>query len=290
MSEILKVARRSVKPSYAIRAWHRVQERVRSPRARRAIARVVALFRPGVHHVHDERDAQLLSSGFVLMPGFLSSERAKELRDLIAGYDCMDPWKPELGSFRHDSAPRGVHVADVPAAPCISALHEIAYDPRLLSLVSGYFGCRPYLDSIQVWWSLTGNMEPEEAENFHRDNDSIRFLKLFLYLTDVEETDGPHKFVIGSHRIGKLLARRRFSDAEVEGAFGADSVKTFTGVAGDAFIEDTWGIHKGQLPQKGKRLLAQIRYSIMPTVFRSPVLLEAVPEFDRRAVSSLLHV
>jgi len=187
------------------------------------------------------------------------------------------------------AAPENTHVADIPAAPTIPELHEIALDQRLLDMASAYFGCRPYLDSIQAWWSLSGNSEPEEAENYHRDNDSIRFLKFFLYLTDVGPTQGPHKFVRGSHRDGRMLERRRYSDAEVESSLGLDRVMSITGNAGDAFMEDTWGLHKGQMPLESVRLLVQFRYSITPTVFRSPLIVKPEGNYDRRAVTSLLY-
>jgi hypothetical protein len=143
-------------------------------------------------------------------------------------------------------------------------------------LVTDYFGCTPYLDSIQAWWSISGHDEPEEAERFHRDNDSIRFLKFFLYLTDVSAENGPHVYAAGSHRSSRLIERRRLSDQEVHDAFGAD-ILSMTGSSGDAFLEDTFGIHKGQLPRSGRRLLVQFRYSVTETIFRSPILVAASP-------------
>lgn len=288
-AEILKVTAGPIKPSIPIRLWHRVQERIRPPAVRRAIAGAVASCRPRGDLQRDPQDQVLSRDGVVLMPGFLSPAQAAHLRAMLETHQCKDPWKPERGWFRHDAAPANTHVADIPAAPTIAALHELALDPRLLRICTAYFGCRPYLDSIQAWWSLSGNEQPEEAENFHRDNDSIRFLKFFLYLTDVGPEYGPHKFVIGSHREGRLLERRRYRDNEVEDAFGPDRVATMTGVAGDAFIEDTWGLHKGQLPQTGSRLLVQFRYSVTPTVFRSPLIVMPAREYDRRCVTSLLY-
>jgi hypothetical protein len=272
-----------------IRAWHRFQERLRAPSVRRAIANAIALFRPGAALDARSEDATLQRDGVALLPRYISVERANELRKLLEKHECINPWKPALGKFRYDAAPANTHVADIPVAPTIAELHELALDPRLLRLAGVYFGCRPYLDSIQAWWSLPGNEEPEEAENFHRDNDSIRFLKFFLYLTDVDEEHGPHEFVVGSHREGKLLDRRRLTDAEVLAAFGPDRIKTMMGVAGDAFIEDTWGVHKGQLPRAGHRLLVQFRYSIMPTVFRSPLVVRPRAHYDKRSVTSLLY-
>jgi hypothetical protein len=279
-----------LKPSIPIRAWHRLQERVRIPAVRRGISKTIALFRPGVgSDVSRGSVSALEQDGVSLFPAFLSSSRAQELRALLERFPCVDPWKPQRGQFSWSAAPPNTHVADIPAAPTVAELHAIALDYRLLGMAAAYFGCRPYLDSIQAWWSLSGNSEPEEAENYHRDNDSIRFLKFFLYLTDVGGDQGPHKFVRGSHREGRLLKRRRYSDGEVEGVLGKERVMTITGNAGDAFMEDTWGLHKGQMPVNSFRLLVQFRYSIMPTVFRSPLIVRPDREYDKRAVTSLLY-
>jgi hypothetical protein len=144
----------------------------------------------------------------------------------------------------------------------------------LVDLVASYFGCTPVLDSIQAWWSYPGNDTAKEAENFHRDNESIRFLKFFIYLTDVDSETGPHVLVEGSSSSPKLTMLRRLSDNEVETEFGAERIKCIFGKAGDAFIEDTFGIHKGQLPKSKRRLLVQFRYSVLPTIFRSPIVVE----------------
>lgn len=289
MFDKLEVLAGPLKPSLTIRAWHRLQERLRPPAARRAVASAIARFRPHTEVESRAEDETLRDDGVVMMPGYMPTAQARTLREMLEQFECVDPWNPHTGRFRYDNAPANTHVADIPVAPTIAQLHEIALDPRLLRLAGVYFGCRPYLDSIQAWWSLSGNEQPQEAENFHRDNDSIRFLKFFLYLTDVGEDHGPHKFVAGSHREGKLLDRRRHTDAEVDAAFGAARIRTMTGQAGDAFIEDTWGMHKGQLPRAGRRLLVQFRYSIMPTVFRSPLIVRPLAGYDSDRVTSLLY-
>lgn len=287
--EILPLKRKLTRPSIPVYVFHRFQERVRSPRMRKRLSDAIGLFRPKSRAASRPDLALLNRDGVMLFPGYLTSEQAGALREILSGMKCRDPWKPEQGTFALEDAPAGTHVADIPDAPLLKAAHEIAFDERLLAIAAEYFGSVPYVDSIQAWWSLSGNEEPEEAENFHRDNDGIRFLKFFLYLTDVEDEHGPHKFVKGSHVDGKLLAARRLTDPEVETAFGAERILTMKGKAGDAFIEDTFGVHKGQLPVSGTRLLFQVRYSITPTIFRSRVTVgEPAPARENRSIS-LIH-
>jgi hypothetical protein len=237
--------------------------------------------------VDDAAFEQLLADGVLFFPGFLTPRQAEALRQQLEPFECQDPWTPRAPRFALRDAPPGTHVAEIPAAPTLLSLQQYAVDPRLVDLTARYFGCKPYLDSIQAWWSLSGNERPQEAENFHRDNDSIRFLKFFLYLTDVTPDSGPHKFVRGSHAEGRLLERRRHTDEEVSAAFGSQRILEITGKAGDAFIEDTFGMHKGQMPRTGIRLLVQFRYSLTPSVFRSPVIVKG--ESPWRDVTSLLH-
>ena len=114
---------------------------------------------------------------------------------------------------------------------------------------------------------MPGHERPEQAENLHRDNDVIRFLKYFIYLTEVTEESGPHIFVESSHTVSKGLDIRLYQDNEVETLFNKDKFRKFIGKKGLSFMEDTYGFHKGQPAKTQKRLLLQIRYSIMPTIF-----------------------
>lgn len=287
-----EISRSDVIPSIPVRVWHRLQERVRAPSRRRDTASLLAKFRPAApaNGADDpEKDAILARDGVVFYPQFISRETADELHDLLTGFEIVDPWKPQNGKFRLDSVPANTHVGDIPIAPALRALQDLALDSRLVNLAARYFGCKPYLDSIQAWWSFSGNEVAEEAENFHRDNDSIRFLKFFLYLTDVDSNCGPHKFVVRSQAEPALLERRRYTDDEVIAAFGADRILEVHGRAGDAFMEDTFGLHKGQLPRTGRRLLAQFRYSVTPSIFRSRIVVREPLAPPRKDVTSLVH-
>jgi hypothetical protein len=189
------VVRAGVLPSYLVRAWHRAQERLRSPRPRKAVARLLASFRPraenlGTNVPASEHEA-FDRDGVVFFRGFISPEEAAKLRELLGRFECHDPWHKSQGNFRIEAAPPGTHVAEIVEAPTLQALQRLALDPRLIDIASKYLGCKPYLDCVSAWWSIPGNDSPQEAENFHRDNDSIRFLKFFLYLTDVNADCGP---------------------------------------------------------------------------------------------------
>ena len=140
----------------------------------------------------------------------------------------------------------------------------IANHPELLAAAAAYLGCKPTISSLSVWWSLPADGSAQEAENYHRDVDEWRFVKLFVYLSDVDEDAGPHCFVRGSHRHPGFLRIRRIPDPEVEAAFRPEDQLKIQGRTGDAFLEDTFGLHKGQPPRQRRRLLLQVQYSINP--------------------------
>ena len=151
----------------------------------------------------------------------------------------------------------------------------IANDPRVLGLVEAWMGVKPTLAALRVWWSTpTATGEPEHAELFHRDVDDLQFIKLFVYLTDVGEDTGPHIFVEGWQRIDKLTRIARYTDEQVAEAFGEDAIRRFTGPAGTAFLENTYGMHRGLPPRAGPRLIFQPLYAQRPLIFgpKRPVI------------------
>ena len=102
-----------------------------------------------------------------------------------------------------------------------------------------------------------------------------------MYLTDVDETSGPHVFMPRTHDATTVKAARqrwtggddefdswyfrtlRKSDEDTIRVFEEAPV-TLTGNAGSTFLVNTRGIHKGMLPETSDRLLAQVLYSVTP--------------------------
>jgi hypothetical protein len=124
---------------------------------------------------------------------------------------------------------------------------------------------------VNSWWSSPAEGPPEEAELFHRDKDDWRFLKLFVYLTDVDEQAGPHVYVPTSHRYkgAEFSRQRRYDESEVLHVFGQRGIHRFMGQRGTSFLENTYGLHRGLPPKRGRRLILQVTYSLFP-LFGSP--------------------
>ncbi|PTU32366.1 phytanoyl-CoA dioxygenase family protein [Stenotrophobium rhamnosiphilum] len=254
--------------------WWRfyLQRSVIGPVSRRAVTRLMARFRPP-HALKAEISPNvgqalqaLLTSGLVRLRDMLSAEDCDALMEYFLRHEVRDAYRPENGSFLPDSERRHPlsHVAHHQARDIVLAprLLAVANDPEILDIAGRYLGCKPTLAYLAVWWSYPTEIGAQQAENFHRDVDDWRFLKLFVCLSDVGPDNGPHKYVTNSVESEKLREIRRFTDQEVESVFGIENIKCLTGHPGQAFLEDTFGIHKGQPVKQGRRLMFQAVYSM----------------------------
>lgn len=258
-------------------------QQVRPPRARERVSQAIALWLPDAESdARGEAAAEKIrTDGFVALDRPVPPHKLRRVRAELEKKPCFDAWRPERGFFPLDCAPKdssNAHVADVAS---IREAVEIANEPFILSAVSAYLGCKPTIDDILAWWSLPRRPAPLEEQFFHRDQDSIRFVKLFIYLSNVGEDDGPHVFVRGSHRSNVLLeGGRRFTDDEVLSRVPAEDIVRFTGPFGTAFLEDTYGLHKGAMPTSGARLLLQVRYTMLPSAFVAQRKIAETAGFD----------
>jgi len=134
----------------------------------------------------------------------------------------------------------------------------------VLHLAERYLGCAPTLSSLAVRWSFPAASGAVDTQSFHRDPDDWKFIKFFVYLTDVDPEAGPHIFVSKSHKTAGRLRERPYSPEEVEKLYGKDAVLTINGPAGTCFVADTYGVHRGAVPSKRPRLILQAQYSLLP--------------------------
>ncbi|HEV7801727.1 MAG TPA: phytanoyl-CoA dioxygenase family protein [Burkholderiales bacterium] len=136
------------------------------------------------------------------------------------------------------------------------AFRQTWLDPYLLDIVTSYMGIVPKLSEAYVRRNFPA---PHRTMNhyWHRDlNAPVHLLKIFFFLSDCGEENGPHDFVRASHKnLDVLNGKRYFSDDEVDCAYppgGKDRIVSIV-KAGTVVIEDTRGLHRAQLPQAGFR-------------------------------------
>jgi hypothetical protein len=257
-----------------------IQRQVTDPARRERMAERAARRRPPSPPLEPSMAghiASLRTEGIALLGELLTSAQCDEL---VAHFEAMpvkDPYRRELPAFLPNGARpcTETHVAFYEPHEVLGAPHllALANRPELLSLASAFLGCKPTIGYLACWWSFATGMAAQQAENFHRDLDDWRFVKLFVYLTDVGEGQGPHIYVSRSAEDTQLRHIRRYSDAEVAAAYPTDDIRALTGPRGGGFMENTVGMHKGQPVRAGRRLMFQAVYSVQPLPYgpRAPV-------------------
>ena len=152
----------------------------------------------------------------------------------------------------------------------IGEVQKLAFDKNLLNLVSQFLGSEPVLCQTNCWWSVAKSTHRSNlsanAQLFHQDTEYLKFVKVFIYLTDVEENNGPHQYVQGTSKIAQdklgegYKPSNRVGDEKVFDLFGKENILTFKGKKGSVIIEDTFGLHKGTPVVEGSSLLLQLEY------------------------------
>lgn len=208
----------------------------------------------------------LRQEGFVFLENLVTIEDLDKIIVALHDKPCTNLYHPHLGSFSADNPPPESHLAHYAREDIvpISAALKIANNEEILALVQGYLGCKPVISNLLVWWSYPERKKPEYAQLYHRDFDDIRFIKLFVYLTDVDENSGPHVYIKNTVNANKFRRPTRLSDEKIAKNFPLEDKVVFCGKKGTVFLEDTFGLHKGQLPYEKKRLILQVEYAVNP--------------------------
>lgn len=122
----------------------------------------------------------------------------------------------------------------------IVAPHLLERALALTDVAAAYLGRDPpTLYSANAFWTRPGGAELRaDIQAYHRDEDDVSFLVMFVFLTDVlTEADGPQDLV------------------------GPDGVvRTTCGPAGTVFLADTSRLHRGHKPRSRERGLAWFRW------------------------------
>jgi hypothetical protein len=142
-------------------------------------------------------------------------------------------------------------------------------DQSFIALTQSYLGSKPVCDVMTMWWHTAFSKQPDKdaAQFWHFDMDRIKWLKFFVYLTDVGPENGPHCFVKGSHKTGGIAATlrakgySRLTDEEVNECYPLERIVEFCAPRGTVVVEDTRGLHKGKHVQSGDRLMLQLQFS-----------------------------
>jgi hypothetical protein len=186
-------------------------------------------------------------------PALVRPRESHDGKSIAAIYDPAGP----LGAYYRFKPSDVINHRDVQA---------LMAETLLVELAQAYLGAEPVADFIRMWW-YSASSHPESAQLYHCDMSRIKWVRFFVYLTEVGPGNGPHCFVTGTHRTGGIPGRflergyAHVSDEEISRHFGPDDIVEFLGPRGTIIAADTRGLHKGQQVRIGHRLILQIQFS-----------------------------
>jgi hypothetical protein len=207
--------------------------------------------------------AQLRQDGMTSLEPLLTTAQVDALATYFQGQPVIGPDGAPMSPAQ---LPPGTAAAPYPLEVVLACpgLLEVLNAPEVLALASAYLRCKPTLSSVGVRWSFPRADRQARTQEYHRDLDDWRFLKLFIYLTDVDEGGGPHSYVRGSHKTGFGLKALAYARDDIERRYGSEAIADVLGARGTTFMADTLGIHCGLPPTERPRLILQVQYSLLP--------------------------
>jgi hypothetical protein len=205
---------------------------------------------------------ELDERGFLPVQPVLNSKQIEEMRVYLARQPAYDGKRELLANAETRDALR----ARYPMRTIVECPHALAAinNPQVLKIAEGFLGCKPTIAAVGLHWSYPSSRSPEDVQRFHRDTEAWSLLNMFVYLTDVDEGGGPHRYVLGSHRTRGRLRLAPYSEAHVRERYDSKNVHTVVGPRGTTFVENGWGIHEGQPPSDKPRLMLSVMYSVGP--------------------------
>jgi hypothetical protein len=201
---------------------------------------------------HDpDKELFLKENGYVILDNFLSETEADKILELtkdVPGYNyhiAAKSYNRKTAVF-NDELDWNIMSYEPSLLFQSHVLMDKINQSSLLSLVQSYLGCFPTIYSLNCMWSKFTS-EPFKTQLIHRDYDDFKFLSLFIYLTDVDENNGPHIYYPKTHK----------------GTEPLDKPVTITGRKGTAFLADPYGLHHGIPLKEGKRCFLWCRFGLM---------------------------
>ncbi len=213
---------------------------------------------------------QLKRNSFVFIDDLFNSTEQKVIFDHFSKEQKLTPIYTNHDDFNLNNPPKNVSTGYIKTENILNCpnIFRGANNQNLIDILHSYFNCKFKLDWIWAWWSFPSENKIG-PQSYHRDYESLNFIKVFVYLTDVDKENGPHFIIKGSDRIEKFYKRKRFSDDQIKSEFNNDSIQEVIGNKGTTFLANTYAIHKGLLPKKNKRLVLVYLFSVIPSL-RSP--------------------
>lgn len=180
----------------------------------------------------------------------------------------------------------------------VDSLFDVAFHDDLIVLAASYFGCLPYFGTCNLRKSFINTLQEDHTQIYHQDPNSPNFIKMFLYLNDVDENGGPFCIVRGSHKnkFEGCYDKYRWTTAEIESIYGPENIKYLTANVGDLIIANTTAFHRGTKPMSNERTMITLDWVLHPEFFSNPefkisnIKFNNLPDWKKPVMDYLIKV
>jgi len=194
--------------------------------------------------------------------GQLFASRSREIEEARRGANEEGPGKSYLMSL--------VPTGPLRVTPENEVLARFALQEPLLAVANAYYGLYVRLRTVDVWQTFASTRRARDSQLWHRDpaNDE-HLLKVFVYLSDVDDGAGPFMYAAGTHPQGdvktaprshRVKGADRTTDEEMAEVVPPDRWIKGVGPAGTIVMADTRGFHKGGEARERDRALYYCMY------------------------------
>jgi hypothetical protein len=140
---------------------------------------------------------------------------------------------------------------------------------EILDIVNSYFELYAKLNTADLWITFLNKDKNKRtnAQRWHRDRDDVKILKVFLFLNDITENDGPTDYISYSRKKEKYAHLSKFSygniapwkvypKLETDKEVDENDIIKLIGNKGTLYFVDTTGMHRGGFSDKrdGERI------------------------------------
>jgi len=242
------------------------------------------------HNLIKTSTEQLKKDGYLIVPNFISNEEIDKIKNDALKFDfynSLDKSKtqhPNKFKSTEDLGPRYASNLDNRDIDISSPLGKILTNKFFGEIAKNYLGVKPYfcsgvyMFSTKIKKSLSINETKTLAQHYHFDFSHFKFLKFFIYLTDVDINSGPHVFVRNSHGENCIFPKNandffsytvhpngtldgRINSDFIEKNYAPEDIITMCYPKGTLIIEDTSGMHKGSKILSGSREMLSALYT-----------------------------
>lgn len=202
--------------------------------------------------------------------------------DVFQNLDVDDLVETNKKFDNHAYKPQLLHIdLDKQHLDVESPFFKFALGPDLIASISSYFGVVPILYRVNYWYSRYVDAEqPINSQIFHLDWDDMKTIRVFLYVTDVTEDQGPMVILNAeeSVKVSNELDRRRIkywrvSDEDMYSIVEPSHFQSLAGPRGlTAMADPASCYHYGSRARPGSspRFLVSFWY-VSPAAFWLPL-------------------